>query len=372
MPILEAAAANVESTLAFMLSSKIVEIVGDLRGSQGSDPRDSTLFLCIGILFLSAAPVFLSAPSPPTAGRKTGMLASAARVGRDMLSLASEVLLLAFSRLVMQQVRLSKFVVDPVTAVQAAVFQYAQRIAEILFVGIVLACSLTTFLPTIEKQRGGIVQRVQTGPLLGKQLNSVVLNIQRTFADTVASIIPDVQTRRMVVLLGLCMLPSIASVVSGSSSISMQQIEAFFLLQQRTGKSRDWHPYARLLLKICVTGLSMAWINTALGFIMPSLDPSSQADALDVWISLVSTLCLAILMQSLHPMFPGDPALAARHVCFLNVLTVEPLQGSTSSRATSSGASRATRWATSPTARAPAGGWGPSRCLCAPGWASTA
>lgn len=314
MPILESAAANVESTLAFTLSSKLVEIAGNLRGvgAQGRDPRDSTLFLCIGILFLSAAPMFLSSQLPQAhAGQRSqaGMLASAARVGRDMLSLASEVLLLAFSRLVMQQVRLSKFVVDPVTAVQAAVFQYAQRILEILFVGIVLACCLTTFLPTIEKQRSALVQRVQTGHLVGKQLNSVVLNIQRTFADTVASIIPDTQTRRMVVLLGLCMLPSIASVVSDSSgsSVSIQKIESFFLLQQHRGRvSATGHPYSRILFKICITGLSMAWINTALGFIIPALDPSSQADALDMWISLVSTLCLAILMQSLHPMFPGD------------------------------------------------------------------
>ena len=110
--ILESVAANVESTLAFTLSVKLVDIVGNLRGSAGrggSDPRDATLFLCVGILFLSAAPSLLSqSPGSDDANkgrkrREDGLLGAAMRVGRDMASLASEVLVLAFSRLVMQQ-----------------------------------------------------------------------------------------------------------------------------------------------------------------------------------------------------------------------------------------------------------------------------
>jgi len=78
------------------------------------------------------------------------------------------------------QVRLSRFVVDPITATQVAVFQYAQRILEIMFVGIILSCCLTTFLPTLERE--SIMQRmrggVRTGTLMGKQLNSIVVNMQ--------------------------------------------------------------------------------------------------------------------------------------------------------------------------------------------------
>lgn len=218
------------------------------------------------------------------------------------------------------QVRLSKFVVDPITAVQTAIFLYVQRFLEIMFVGIVLSCCLTTFLPTFEK-RNAVVQRLSGGGvgsnvrLMGKQVNSIVVNMQRTFADTVSSIIPDVQTRRMVVMLGLCMLPSIASVVSGdANAISVRSIESFFLMAGGGNKKRAasldkedavWSSYAKILAKIWITGLSMAWINTALGFIIPSADPSSQSDALDVWISLVSTVSLAILTRSLHPLFPG-------------------------------------------------------------------
>ena len=118
MPILDSAAANVESTLAFTLSVKLVDIVGNIRGNGGGrgDPRDATLFLCIGILFLSTAPAFVSTfslpkktPSAKTAGTTLQQaLASAARVSRDLTSLAGEVVLLAFSRLVMQQVTLHK------------------------------------------------------------------------------------------------------------------------------------------------------------------------------------------------------------------------------------------------------------------------
>ena len=117
MPILDSVASNVESTLAFTLSVKLVDIVGNLRGGGNGkgrgDPRDATLFLCIGILFLSAAPAFVSTFSSPSkqtqAASKRGSmlqqaLASAARVSRDLTSLAGEVVLLAFSRLVMQQV----------------------------------------------------------------------------------------------------------------------------------------------------------------------------------------------------------------------------------------------------------------------------
>ena len=132
--------------------------------------------------------------------------------------------------------------------------------------------------------------------------------VQRTFADTIATVIPDTQTRRMVVLLGMCMLPSIAGAVSGSSaSSSLESIGSFFLLQnpkQRTSKGQ-WHAYAKVLVKIWITGLSTAWINMALGFIIPQSSSDSRMDALDACISLVSTICLAILTQSLHPLFPG-------------------------------------------------------------------
>ena len=114
----------------------------------------------------------------------------------------------------------------------------------------------------------------------------------------------------MVVLLGMCMLPSIAGAVSGnnSASSSLESIGSFFLLQnpkKRASKGK-WHAYAKVLVKIWITGLSTAWINMALSFIIPQSSSDSRMDALVTCISLVSTISLAILTQSLHPLFPGE------------------------------------------------------------------
>ena len=80
----------------------------------------------------------------------------------------------------MLQVHLTRFAVDLITPVNIAVFQYAQRILEIMFVGIVLSCCLTTFLPSFERQN--IFERVRgnmrSGNLMGRQLNSIVINMQ--------------------------------------------------------------------------------------------------------------------------------------------------------------------------------------------------
>lgn len=116
MPILESVANNVQSTLSFNLASRMVYIVGVLRGSSGSDPRDSTLFLCIGILLLSSVPVLL--PSMADSARKKMQTnkrhgenkgnTAVISMGASILGMASEVTLLAFSRIVMQQVTMTQ------------------------------------------------------------------------------------------------------------------------------------------------------------------------------------------------------------------------------------------------------------------------
>ena len=78
------------------------------------------------------------------------------------------------------QVHLTRFDMDLITPVNVAVFQYAQRVLEIMFVGIVLSCCLTTFLPSFEREN--IFERVRgnmrSGTLMGRQLNSIVVNMQ--------------------------------------------------------------------------------------------------------------------------------------------------------------------------------------------------
>lgn len=346
--ILDSVAANVESTLAFNLSARLVDLLARIRTTQpASQGRDTAaVFLCVGALFLTAVPSIVnlvgrtkdtedaSFAYATARGKKGwGLASSLLAVSRDFIGMASHVLVLSFSRIAMQQVRLSRFVVEPRTAVPVAVFLYSQRILEIMFVGIVLSCCLTTFLPALRKRMAvsllspssssgtGSEEQGSVSLLIGKQVNSLVVNMQRAFAETVTAIIPDVQARKMIVLLGLCMLPSMSG--SSSPAVGLKQVEAAFLFAHKsTSESRaGWESYASILARIWIAGLSTAWINTALGFIIPDqqqrqkwrlLVVSQQGGrgatavlAIQPWISVISTTSLAIMIRALVPLFPG-------------------------------------------------------------------
>ncbi len=382
MPILQSVAGNVESTLAFTLSVKVVDIVGQLRGqisADGRDARDGALILCVGILLLSIGSTFL-ASSSSSAGSASGLpatvFASAAKraanfskkkqkgashqgvallslwsstmahltppsfLSKGLMDISSHVMVLSFSRLAMQQVRLSQFNVDPNTCLQLVVFQYTQRILEITFIGILLSSCMTTMIPVLKAMaqhkvaaamsasKGGGGDGGSEDSPVERQLNSLIVNMQRTFAEAVTLVIPDIQTRKMVVLLGLCILPTISSMASGRSNpeqlLSAKKVGEFFVIFQgssgRVGKkaagknertqeggklmpaATTWKSTTSILGKIWVAGLSMAWINTALSFILTS---GSGASSLQAWIGIISTICLAVFTRALHPMFPG-------------------------------------------------------------------
>ena len=135
----------IHSSLSFNLAGRLVAIVDSFCGinpssGSGSNPRDSIIFLCIGILSLCLAPVLLALPSSPSpsssssAQRKEGKQ----KQQRDqdalhsILGMASEIVLIAFSKMVMQQVRLGKFEVQPNTTAEVAIFLYMQWVLEIL------------------------------------------------------------------------------------------------------------------------------------------------------------------------------------------------------------------------------------------------
>lgn len=66
--------------------------------------------------------------------------------------------------------------------------------------------------------------------------------------------------------------------------------------------------YSDFLGKLWIAALSMAWMNTALGFILPSSDggeSSKGSNSMGLWMRIVSTICLAVLSRSLQPMFNG-------------------------------------------------------------------
>jgi hypothetical protein len=51
------------------------------------------------------------------------------------------------------------------------------------------------------------------GSVASSQISTLMINMQRTFAETVAGIIVDPEIRRLIVLWGLCILPSISRIL---------------------------------------------------------------------------------------------------------------------------------------------------------------
>jgi hypothetical protein len=253
----------------------------------------------------------------------------------------------------------SDLVIDPMSSAFSAAFRYVKVVTEIMFIGILASCLLVaaTFFAGIglsdivqgaaaaspdsssedaSKQHKDQLQRSFQSTFLGNQLDSLMVNIQRTFADVVGNLIPDAEARRMVVFLGLCMLPATSvknrqqhlhSRGDGSqhASDNYSMLEEFFLVFQPTGKKSMahqvrtsggvanngpamlWRTYAGLITKIWVTGISMAWINTTLGFILPPKpsQSSKQQSAFSVTINLVASICLAFMTKALNNTFSG-------------------------------------------------------------------
>lgn len=53
-----------------------------------------------------------------------------------------------------------------------------------------------------------------------------------------------------------------------------------------------------------VAGLGMAWMNTAIGFILPNAATARTSLAV-LWMQVTSTLCLAIASRAVQPLLPG-------------------------------------------------------------------
>jgi hypothetical protein len=321
---------------------------GTLQQGQG------TIMMCALILTLAIAselsPISGQITRLVNASRGTQNLESdgsggpAGSVSGDFRSIVSHVVLLSLSRMAMQQFHMGQLVVDPITSISSAVFQYVQRISEIMFVGIIVSCVLLTsasFCSSLiaeamhqvplkgqksapvedetETTNGAGVLSSSSTVIMGKQLDSLMVNLQRTFAETVANILPDGESRRMAVFLGLCLLPS-TSVArldeaggdqQDTGTIDSSSIESFFLMfdasssSAKNKTSTKWRTYANLIARIWVTGISMAWINTTLGFILPPVQMRPGRSSFSVTISIVSTVCLSVLTKSLNTTFSG-------------------------------------------------------------------
>ena len=136
--ILDSVASNVESTLAFTLSVQIVDSINKLqRGTNGlKGPYEPVLMFCTGVVLFAAASAISSSADTSTARPKSAHVGSRHKpaagsggggggglavnasiipsaVRKDMRDIASHVLVLAFSRMAMQQVREMIFFTTP-------------------------------------------------------------------------------------------------------------------------------------------------------------------------------------------------------------------------------------------------------------------
>lgn len=80
-----------------------------------------------------------------------------------------------------------------------------------MFVVVVLY-AIVKFIPVLGNKRVG-TSSFDMGSIASRQLSTLMVNMQRTFAETVTGIVADPELRRLIVLWGVCILPSISKVL---------------------------------------------------------------------------------------------------------------------------------------------------------------
>lgn len=90
-------------------------------------------------------------------------------------------------------------------------FEYLRRFLEITFVVVVLY-TIVKFIPVLRNKRVGS-SSYDMESIASRQLSTLMVNMQRTFAETVTSVVADPELRKLIVLWGICILPSISKVL---------------------------------------------------------------------------------------------------------------------------------------------------------------
>jgi hypothetical protein len=200
------AIANVEASLAFTLANKLVD------GMLSMDQRPWILaVMCLVFLSLikTAASSFL---------------------GRNAFAdMGNQVLILSLSRLVLLQASFHEYLDDcmkhssdipkwlqirfSAASASSPLFEYIRRFLEIAFVVVVLSA---------------IAKLLTTSQAIQQQLGTLMVNMQRIFAETVAAIVTDPQIKMLIVLWGLCILPSISKKIGEFKTASSSA--SFFLV----------------------------------------------------------------------------------------------------------------------------------------------
>lgn len=91
--------------------------------------------------------------------------------------------------------------------------EYLRRFLEITFV-VVALYAIVKILPTLARSPSpsgsSSGSAAAASSIASRQLGTLMINMQRTFAETVAGLITDPEIRRLIVLWGACIMPSIS------------------------------------------------------------------------------------------------------------------------------------------------------------------
>jgi hypothetical protein len=301
---------NVEATLTFTLASKLVDITISLQQQQQQGVASSTSAAGTWILGAICLMVLSITSTWQQDRDQVDNNNSSLAAAQDLVSMLNQTLVLAFSRIVLLQVvhntTLFSFVcVAPnflffVTFLQIRIstasstsplLEYIRRFLEITFVVVVLY-AIIKVLP--KDPTPPAVGQETAASVASKQIGTLMINMQRTFAETVANIITDPEIRRLIVLWGACILPSIAGVIGRFRSSSYFTGVAVVVPaaskdeEEEELESEKKSEEEEALLWIA--GLGMAWVNTAIGFLLPTSSPARTSSTV-LWMQVRSVLC---------------------------------------------------------------------------------
>lgn len=312
---------NVEASLGFIVSLKLVETIVAVLRTEGSSlewkSRAGFLFLgrpdqqeppahvlwsslplvaCIVTLLL----VVLSAP---VASGK----ASPSTTLNEFLGTASHIATLAVAR-----VGLTILVV-PSNGDGTTAFSTGRSLVQIMFGAVAVSC--ITALKTKEKSSSSS----------SSALSMLFSNVQRAFAQQIAALVPDESSRRTVAAFGLCLFPTFAGVLLPSSSSSAQEGQEPPTMQgvllgipsrssssvasTTSSSSLDavHRTFSASLVRMWVSGLCTTWLNIAIDLLLAAIDDEGGGgpELSRAAMLVVTGLSICIVWKALHGLVRG-------------------------------------------------------------------
>lgn len=307
---------NVEASLGFIVSLKLVETIVAMLRTEGSTlewkSRAGFLFLgrpdqqeppahvlwsslplvaCIVTLLLVvlSAPVASGKASPSTLN--------------EFLGTASHIATLAVAR-----VGLTILVV-PSNGDGTTAFSTGRSLVQIMFGAVAVSC--ITALNTKER----------TSSSSSSALSMLFSNVQRAFAQQIAALVPDETSRRTVAAFGLCLFPTFAGVLLPSSSSAEEGQEpptmqgVLLGIPSRsssatsTSSSLDavHRTFSASLVRMWVSGLCTTWLNITIDLLLAAIDDEGGGgpELSRAAMLVVTGLSICIVWKALHGLVRG-------------------------------------------------------------------